>query len=217
MLCSGIPSCEVKGKTHMKSRHTQSWQISVDTPYLFLLALYIRDALSLHPQSLPLLPPLIPSIDRVSTVSEPEKAYVTQQWESWWYAIFPLFSGKEQAGYLQTISPPDFSGLAHLPGIRDGMKECFSQATQWINTRKNDHAQTMLHLSDKRLEAEVVHELMNERGISDARFRLDLLLLPCASKNGWLIASNRACLTELLYEDREAYRQWLKSIVIGLL
>jgi len=196
-----------------------SWNISIDVPYSVLLALYIRDAFRLQPQVTPLLPPLEPSINAldISTTDQEEqeeRKHITRQWEFWWQHLLVSSSTRELERAM--LNDTILGGVSQVTELQAMFQRCASKATSWIQTRKQEIAMTLKQCARRRIEIEVVQEVLQKRGGSRAFDSVEIWVVPCTDKDVWDVTPTRAFMSETFYLDAIAYRQWLKRIIISL-
>jgi hypothetical protein len=198
-------------------QNTRSWNISIEVPYLVLLALYIRDALRLHPHVTPLLPPLEPSVDvlDISTSEQEERGYVTQQWEVWWQHLLACSSSKE----LERAIPngTTFWGASQATELQASFQRCASKARSWTQTRKQEIAVMLKQSARRHIEIEVVQEIFQEHGESHEFDEVEIWIIPCTDKDIWSVTPTRAFMSETFYLDPITYREWLKHTIVSLI
>ncbi len=179
------------------------WAIQVDQPQPLLVALYARDAASLHPAIEPAVPPANPAVLE-RDFPDLNRVAAAEQWAIWWENL--LYGTDDFGEYL----PPDFPGLFDSPQLRRILGATFDDAVAWAWERTAEHQARGL---DGAIESAAVHELQVRRGRTVQPFTLRITELPVDAVDGWWVEETHMIVASALRADPDAYRAWLLPVL----
>jgi hypothetical protein len=211
----------------------QTWQVTEDSPTDLLIALYLRDAAGLLPAGDPLLPPIDPAFapqavfapqpapqpalaPRPSAETLPQDRFdaLRTQWEAWWRRLVrPVRYPK-----LWDLEPPGFDAFADSPELRQLLRERFREARKWAGRRHEEFgtaAVERIHHGDHDVNAVVV-ACESELGRRAEPFHLEVLVLPVAERDVWIIGPSSIVVSTRLRDDSPAFREAIAPLVHAL-
>jgi hypothetical protein len=213
----------------------KTWQVTEDSPTDLLIALYLRDAAGLLPVGHPVLPPIEPSLAPLPSRTPRESLATGQfpapsptleplpqarfdelrkEWEAWWGRLV------RPTGYPRfwELEPPEFTAFADSPELRQLLRERFREARRWAGRRHEefgDAAVERIHRGDHDVNAVVV-ACERELGRRAEPFHLDVLVLPLADSDIWVIGPSVIVVSTRLRNDSPAFRDALTPLVHAL-
>jgi hypothetical protein len=206
-----------------------AWQVTEDSPTDLLIALYLRDAAGLAPAGEPMLPPIDPVLapqpvlaphpalaPRPSPEAPPEERIdaLRAQWEAWWRRLV------RPARYpkLWDLEPPEFAAFADSPELRQLLRERFREARIWAGRRHEEFgiaAVERIHRGDHDVNA-VVIACERELGRRVEPFHLEVIVLPLAERDIWIIGPSSIVVSTRLRDDSAAFREAITPLVHAL-
>ncbi len=188
------------------------WQITEDCPRDLLLALALRDLAGLSDECEEQVPPVIPE---PAGVDQPDidRAALAAQWRGWWAGIVR----RETRPFISQVRPPHFEVFDRALELQDLVYACYDTVTAWVEDR---HAEYLAAVKARGQPLGDAYRLVQRRQFELRRqtssFRLDLEVLPLAEPGAWVVAPDTVIISESLRDDPEAFREWLKPVVIAL-
>jgi hypothetical protein len=195
----------------------KTWQVTEDSPTDLLIALYLRDAAGLLPAGDPVLPPIDPALaPRPSLVPLPPERQdaLRREWEAWWRRLVRPTNYPR----LWELEPPDFEPFAGSPELRQLLRERYREAKRWADARHelfHDAAVERLHRGDHDVNI-VVAAVKRELGHRIEPFHLDVLVLPVADPDIWVIGPSSIVVSTGLRNEPAAFRDALAPLVHAL-
>jgi hypothetical protein len=207
----------------------KAWQVTEDSPTDLLIALYLRDAAGLLPAGEPMLPPIDPAFapqavfapqpvatsrPSADTPGQDRFDALRTQWEAWWRRLVrPARFPK-----LWDLEPPEFEAFADSPELRQLLRERFREARKWAGRRHEEfgiEAVERIHRGEHDVNA-VVLACESELGRRVEPFHLDVVVLPVAERDIWIIGPSSIVVSTRLRDDSAAFREAITPLVHAL-
>jgi len=207
----------------------KTWQVTEDSPTDLLIALYLRDAAGLLPAGDPQLPPIEPALaprpvlsphgalaSRPSLDPLPRDRFdaLRTEWEAWWRRLILPTEWPKQ----WELEPPEFEPFARSPELQRLLRERFSDARVWAGRRHEEFVEAAverIHRGDHDINAVVV-ACGRELGHRVEPFHLDVLVLPVADRDIWIIGPSSIVVSTRLRNDSPAFREAVTPLVHAL-
>ncbi|MET0843811.1 MAG: hypothetical protein ABWY23_08165 [Mycetocola sp.] len=188
------------------------WQITEDCPWDLLLALAFRDLGGLTDVCEEQIPPVDPPLEPVH-LPELDRDELAAQWRGWWAGIVM----RATRPFISQVRPPHFEVFDRALELQELVYNSYDQATAWAEERHQEYRRAV----DARVHPLAdAYELVQRRQFELRRqtesFRLDLEVLPVKGAGAWVVAPDTVIISEALRDDPEAFREWLKPVVIAL-
>lgn len=188
------------------------WQITEDCPWDLLLALAFRDLGGLTDVCEEQIPPVDPPLDPVNLPGL-DRDELAAQWRGWWAGIVM----RATRPFISQVRPPHFEVFDRALELQELVYNSYDQATAWAEERHKEYRRAV----DARVHPLAdAYELVQRRQFELRRqtgsFRLDLEVLPVRGAGAWVVAPDTVIISEALRDDPEAFREWLKPVVIAL-
>ena len=191
---------------------TIRWQITEDCPRDLLLALALRELGGLTDVCEAQIPPADPALARIDLRGLDTDA-LAAQWRGWWAGIVR----RATRPFISQVRPPHFEVFDRALELQDLVYTCYDAATAWVEER---HTEYLRAVDAREHPLSDVYELVQRRQFELRRqtgsFRLDLEVLPVRGSGAWVVAPDTVIISEALRDDPEAFREWLKPVVIAL-
>ncbi|MFZ4896214.1 hypothetical protein ACL9RL_17355 [Plantibacter sp. Mn2098] len=192
---------------------TIRWQVTEDCPTVLLIALALRQMAGLGAVCAPHLPAVAPEVPRVD-VSDIDQTLLAAQWDGWWLGI----ARRDTRPFVVEAKPPHFAAFDRALELQELAYRAYGDASVWADDRLREYAVALNSRQPSRLRD--VYDLIRERQFELRRqsssFRIDLEVLPIAETGAWVVASDTIVVSETLRDDREAFREWLRPLIYGL-
>lgn len=207
----------------------KTWQVTEDSPTDLLIALYLRDVAGLLPAGDPQLPPIEPAFaprpvlsahgalaQRPSVDPLPQERFdaLRTEWEAWWRRlVLPADRPKQWE-----LEPPEFTPFARSPELRQLLRERFPDARLWAGRRHEEFVEAAverIHRGDHDINAVVV-ACQRELGRRAEPFHLDVIVLPVAEPDIWIIGPSSVVVSTRLRNDSPAFRDAVAPLVHAL-
>ena len=119
--------------------------------------------------------------------------------------------------FISQVRPPHFEVFDRALELQELVYNCYDQAMAWAEERHAEYRRAV----DARVHPLAdAYELVQRRQFELRRqtgsFRLDLEVLPVRGSGAWVVAPDTVIISETLRDDPEAFREWLKPVVIAL-
>jgi hypothetical protein len=205
---------------------TLRWQVTEDCPWDLLMALALRDLGGLTDVGDPVLPPVVPAVERVAqgawgahsavalAATAIDRSLLRSQWQAWWERTLV----RESRPITTQLKPPHFAVFDRELELQDLAAEYYADALAWTTARHEEYARLSMAQHAVRA-ADIVdvvrdreHELRRQAGY----FRLDLAVLPFEAKGAWIVAPHTVIVSDSLREDAVAFRAWFAPVVAAL-
>jgi len=188
------------------------WQITEDCPRDLLLALAFRDLGGLADVCEEQIPPVEPPLEPVD-LPDIDRDALAAQWRGWWAGVVR----RATRPFISQVKPPHFEVFDRALELQDLVYTCYDQATAWAEER---HAEYLRAVDARVHPLSDAYELVQRRQFELRRqtgsFRLDLEVLPVRGSGAWVVAPDTIIISETLRDDPEAFREWLRPVVIAL-
>ncbi|MBF4565259.1 hypothetical protein [Plantibacter sp. VKM Ac-2876] len=192
---------------------TMRWQVTEDAPMALMLALAFRDMAGLGERCVAQLPAVTPGLERVDVAGLDLDALAVQ-FDGWWTGIVR----RDTRLFMAEVGPPHFEVFDRALDLQELAYRAYDEAHRWASARIREYERALAGRSPSRLTD--VYELIRERQFELRRqsssFRLDLEVLPICRPGAWVVAPDTIVVSESLRDDREAFREWLRPLVHGL-
>lgn len=192
---------------------TMRWQVTEDAPMALMLALAFRSMAGLGSRCVGQLPAVAPAPDPVD-VTDLDREALALQFDGWWTGI----ARRDTRLFLTEARPPHFEVFDRALELQELAYRAYGDAHRWATDRIREYEIALAARSPSRLAD--VYELIRERQFELRRqsssFRLDLEVLPICRPGAWVVAPDTIVVSESLRDDREAFREWLRPLVHGL-
>jgi len=192
---------------------TIRWQVTEDAPLVLMLALAFRRMAGLGARCVSQLPTIAPEPDRVDLTGLDVDALATQ-FDGWWTGI----TRRDTRQFVAEVHPPHFEAFDRALELQEFAYRAYDEAHCWAVDRVREYERALAARAPSRLTD--VYELIRERQFELRRqsssFRLDLEVLPIAEAGAWVVAPDTIVVSESLREDRDAFREWLRPLIHGL-
>jgi hypothetical protein len=207
----------------------KTWRVTEDSPTDLLIALYLRDAAGLLPAGDPQLPPIEPVFaprpvlsahgalaPRPSVDPLPQERFdaLRTQWEAWWRRlVLPADRPKQWE-----LEPPEFRPFDRSPELQQLLRERFPDARLWAGRRHEEFVEAAverIHRGDHDINAVVVAS-ERELGRRAEPFHLDVIVLPVAEADIWIIGPSSIVVSTRLRNDSPAFRDAVAPLVHAL-
>jgi hypothetical protein len=187
-----------------------SWSIAVDEPHNLLIALFVRDAAGLQPDTDPVIPALTPAVATNQTPAAATGPAASAQWAGWWTRLL-------DADHLTPVAtPPDFPQLADSPDLQQILRACYPDAIRWSASRQREHVTFMTGSNRRPVAGDVVREIERSLGRPARPFELRVTVLPLTGTHAWRVDPQHLIVTRALFTDTTAYRTRLHTVVEDL-
>ncbi|MDQ1583385.1 MAG: hypothetical protein QOF36_1439 [Microbacteriaceae bacterium] len=205
---------------------TLRWQVTEDAPWDLLMALALRDLGGLADVGDPILPRVIPAVERVAQgargVRSPvalaatgvDRDLLRTQWQAWWERTLV----RESRPITTQLKPPHFPVFDRELELQDLVAEYYSDALAWTTARHGEYARLSAaqHAARAADIVDVVRDREHELRRQAGYFRLDLDVLPLETKGAWIVAPHTIVVSDSLREDSAAFRAWFTPVVAAL-
>jgi hypothetical protein len=184
-----------------------SWQITLDSPQVLAVALYLRDLAGVAQTAPPSeLPEAMPSVAAHGTVQAPPQ--VAPQWNAWWTRA--LLSGPHA---LRELEPSDLPAFADVPELQDLLREHVRAALRWSADAGRSRGGT-----DRRglPLGELVREVELGTGRTAGPFRLRLDVVPVVGDGTWTARHAHVLVPAGLLDEPELLVARLRPVVESL-
>ncbi|HXH35348.1 MAG TPA: hypothetical protein VNJ54_13220 [Plantibacter sp.] len=192
---------------------TIRWQVTEDAPLVLMLALAFRRMAGLGEHCVSQLPTVEPAPGAVD-VSGLDLAALATQFDGWWAGI----ARRDTRPFVAEVRPPHFEAFDRALELQELAYRAFDEANRWAAERVAEYERALAARAPSRLTD--VYELIRERQFELRRqsssFRLDLEVLPIAQAGAWVVAPDTIVVSESLRDDRDAFREWLRPLIHGL-
>ncbi|HEY3481274.1 MAG TPA: hypothetical protein VGL02_20465 [Streptomyces sp.] len=120
----------------MRHADSPSWSFTEGNPWIFHLALFVRDATHLPvPPSPDVPPPLLTRPEPVGVPLSVDTGAAAEQWLAWWRRIVRLEVNERWRGLFH---PPGFDSLAQSPDLRSLLTAHYLTAAEWCDATRTD-------------------------------------------------------------------------------
>lgn len=192
---------------------TIRWQVTEDAPLVLMLALAFRQMAGLDGTCVAQLPAVLPDLPRTDLAGLDRQVLATQ-FDGWWTGI----TRRDTRPFVVEVHPPHFEAFDRALELQEFAYRAFDDAHRWALERVHDYERALAARTPSRLSD--VYELIRARQFELRRqsssFRLDLEVLPIAEPGAWVVAPDTVVVSESLRDDREAFRDWLRPLIHGL-
>ena len=187
-----------------------SWSMAIDEPHNLLVALFVRDAAGLRPDTDPVIPALTPAVATNQTLAAAAGLAASIQWAGWWARLL-------DADHLTpTATPPDLPELADSPELQEVLRTRYPDAIRWSASRKREYVTLMTGSNRPSVEGDVVREIERSLGRTAQPFELRITVLPVSGIHAWRVRPQHLVVTRALFTDTTTYRMRLHTIIEGL-
>jgi hypothetical protein len=180
-------------------------------PEALNIALYVRDALGLDPETSPRMPRLDPPVAALTAVTGQRN--LEHQWARWWSQLM----GLTQLSVDGTFVPIDYFGqLDGEDQLQPAAEPLLHRAKAW-HLRQLDAVSTAGPSRDPASDCFLPRRVSGAaRSILSRRTRQRLttfrfLVLPVAGQHGWRLREGRYLVSKPLLHDAEAFEDWLRG------
>lgn len=188
------------------------WQITEDCPWDLLLALAFRALAGLAEECAEQIPPVEPPLEPVDLAGIDRDA-LAAQWRGWWTGIVP----RATRPFISQVRPPHFEVFDRALELQELVYRSYDQAMHWAEERHREYLRAVAAREHPLADAyELVQRRQFELRRQTGSFRLDLEVLPVQGRGAWVVAPDTVIISENLRDDPEAFREWLKPVVIAL-
>lgn len=188
------------------------WQITEDCPWDLLLALAFRDLGGLSDVCEEQVPPVVPPLAPVE-LPDIDRGALAAQWRGWWAGIVR----RATRPFISQVKPPHFEVFDRALELQDLVYTSYDQATEWAEERHREYLRAVDAREHPLADAyELVQRRQFELRRQTGSFRLDLEVLPVRGSGAWVVAPDTVIISETLRDDPEAFREWLRPVVIAL-
>jgi hypothetical protein len=205
---------------------TLRWQVTEDAPWDLLMALALRDLGGLTDVGDPVLPAVIPAVERVVQGARGVRSAATlartgadrdllrSQWKAWWERTLV----RESRPITTQFKPPHFAVFDRELELQDLVAEHYADALAWTTARHEEYAHLSMakHAARASDIVDVVRDREHELRRQAGYFRLDLDVLPLEKKGAWIVAPHTIVVSDGLREDSAAFRAWFAPVVAAL-
>ncbi|MGK9147328.1 hypothetical protein KXS11_06870 [Plantibacter flavus] len=192
---------------------TIRWQVTEDAPLVLMLALAFRRMAGLGEQCVRQLPPVCPDLGPTD-VSGIDLALLATQFDGWWAGI----ARRDTRPFVAEVHPPHFEAFDRALELQEFAYRAYDEAHHWAVLRVQEYERALAARAPSRLTD--VYELIRERQFELRRqsssFRLDLEVLPISERGAWVVAPDTIVVSESLRDDHDAFREWLRPLIHGL-
>lgn len=192
---------------------TIRWQVTEDAPLVLMLALAFRSMAGLGERCVRQLPAVDPDLEPVD-VSGLDLEALASQFDGWWVGI----ARRDTRPFVAEVRPPHFEVFDRALELQEFAYRAYDDAHRWATERVRDYERALAARTPSRLTD--VYELIRERQFELRRqsssFRLDLEVLPIGVPGAWVVAPDTIVVSESLRDDRDAFREWLRPLIHGL-
>lgn len=192
---------------------TIRWQVTEDAPLVLMLALAFRRMAGLGDRCVSQLPTVEPAPGAVD-VSGLDLGALATQFDGWWAGI----ARRDTRPFVAEVHPPHFEAFDRALELQEFAYRAFDEAHRWASVRVGEYERALAARAPSRLTD--VYELIRERQFELRRqsssFRLDLEVLPISQAGAWVVAPDTIVVSESLRDDRDAFREWLRPLIHGL-
>jgi len=195
----------------------KTWRVAEDSPTDLLIALYLRDAAGILPAGDPELPAIDPALAPHASPEplSPERfEALRREWTEWWRRLVRPPSYPK----LWELEPPAFEPFRGSPELQRLLRERFRDARRWAGSRHEefgDAAVERIQRGEHDVNAVVV-ACEREKGRRAEPFQLDLLVLPLAERDIWIIGPSSIVVSTRLRNDSAAFRDAMTPLVQAL-
>jgi hypothetical protein len=210
---------------------TLRWRVTEDCPFDLLVGLCLRDLAGLDGVGDPVLPAVVPAVQRQpashrmlaaaaspawDAASTEPRAQLGEEWTRWWRRA--VVRANAVASWSTAFVPPHFAAFDRELVLQDLVIERFQDAVAWAKERRaeyvdDDHAHRLEYSADV---VDIVrgreHKLRRQAG----SFRLDIEALPLAEPGAWVVGPDTVVISWSLRDDHEAFRRWFEPLVAAL-
>lgn len=212
---------------------TLRWRVTEDCPLDLLVGLYLRDLAGIEGFGDPVLPAVIPTVQRLPAphrvlatgaassggsdpAPRPSTSGLGDEWARWWRRA--VVGANAVGSWSTAFVPPHFAAFDRELTLQDLVIEQFRDAIDWAQERRAEYVadDREHHLAYSADIVDIVrgreHELRRQAG----SFRLDIEALPLAEPGAWVVGPDTVVVSWSLRDDHQAFREWFEPLVAAL-